>query len=83
MSVVIEIENAVNLRKARRLSGVSSNVETVELALEEYIKVRESKLSKRKKEDLPRSYWDDLFSQPQIPSNVVIKAIEDEREDRF
>lgn len=83
MPVTIEISNTANLRRARTILGAKSNVETLELALEKVVDDHESKLSKPKKGELPDSYWDDLFSDPPIPSSVIIKAFDEEREDRF
>ena len=85
MSITVEIENPANLRKARRLAGVNSDAKAVELALEEYVKDHEPQPAKRKKRDLPQSYWDDLFSDPPLPtSHSASQAVIDERnEDRF
>ena len=83
MSVVVEIENPKKLRKVRTISGVKSDGKAIELALEEYIDVRKPKRSNGKKPELPQSFWDDLFAEPELPSSVIIKAIEEEREDRF
>ena len=83
MSVVIEITNTANLKKAKSLLGAKSNVETLELALEKVIEDYEPKIEESKKGELSDEYWDELFSQPKLPSSVVINAFSEEREDRF
>ena len=84
MSVIVEIENPTNLKKARRLAGVNSDAKAVELALEEYVKDHEPQSAKRKKSDLPQSYWDDLFADPPLPSGTTIQAVLDDRnEERY
>lgn len=83
MSVMVEIENSKNLSKARAIAGVNSDGKAIEIALEKFVMDHDKLPVKKKKRDLPQSYWDDLFSEPPIPSNVIIKAFEEEREDRF
>jgi hypothetical protein len=83
MSVVIEIKNTAKLKRARAILGAKSNIETLELALDMVVEGDEPDMTKQDNNELPESFWDDLFSQPQIPSSVIIKAVEDEREDRF
>ena len=83
MSVTVEIENPKNLKKVRSIAGVASDGKAIELALEEYVKVRKPKRTKEIKGDLPESFWDELFSQPQLPSGILERIIREEREDRF
>ena len=85
MSVTVEIENPKNLRKVRSIAGVASDGKAIELALEEYVKVRKPKPTKVVKGDLPQSFWDELFAQPQLPRHrSASQAIIDERnEERF
>ncbi len=84
MPVVIEIKNSAKLKRARAILGAKSNVETLELALDRVVESEEPKLTKPKKNDLPESFWDDLFSQrPILPAGSTSQAIIDERnEDR-
>ena len=72
MSTVVEISNTSNLRRARTLLGAKSDGETLELALEKVIEVYEPKLRKAEITDLPDEYWDDLFSDPPLPSGTII-----------
>ena len=83
MSVTIEISNTVNLRRARTILGARSDQETAELAIDQIVKRYTPGQIRIAPKDLPDEFWDNLFSQPEIPSSVVIKAFEDEREDRF
>ncbi len=83
MSLTVEIENPANLIKARNIAGVNSDKKAVEIALERFVRDYEPKPAKEAASELPETFWDDLFSQPMLPSSVIKKAIEDEREDRF
>lgn len=83
MSVVVEITNTANLKRAKKLLGAKSDGETLELALEKVIEVYEPVKEETHGGDLPDEYWDDLFSEPPIPSSLIDKALREEREDRF
>jgi hypothetical protein len=52
MSVFVEIKNVENLRKARILLGAKSDNETVELALEYFVKYYERHQNKTKQKEL-------------------------------
>lgn len=82
MSVTVEILNPANLQRVRTLLGTESNEEAVEMALEKVIEVYGPEERKQGESDLPDEYWDELFSQPKLPSSVVINAFNKEREDR-
>ena len=79
MSIVIEIENVANLDKARAILGAKSNSETLERALEKVIENNEPVETVSESNDLPDSYWEDLFSEPQLPGNAASQAVIDER----
>ncbi len=79
MSVTVEISNHAALKRVRSLLGARSDAEAADLALE---KVLEAYEPVHPKTELPQDYWDDLFSEPQLPAEVVKKALEKEREDR-
>ena len=81
MSVVVEITNTANLKRAKKLLGAKSDGETLELALEKVIQVYEPAKG-LPHGDLPDEYWDDLFSEPPIESKLVDKALREDREDR-
>ena len=89
MSIVIEIPYINKLEKAKSILGSDSDLDTIEIGLD---KILESKRVDQLQDETERNggssalddaYWDDLFSEPPIPSSVIIKAIQDEREDRF
>lgn len=80
MSVTVEISNPAALKRVRSLLGAKSDAEAADLALE---KVLEAYGPVHQKTELPDDYWDDLFSEPQLPADVVKKALDQEREDRF
>ncbi len=80
MSLVIEIENTVNLSRAREILGAKSNSETLELALEKVVADVETIETKGKSGDLSDEYWEDLFSDPQLPDHASgTKALLDDR----
>lgn len=79
MSVVIELENTKNLKKARSILGAKSNVETLELALERVVEEHAPKGKSPKRAELPESFWDELFAQPMLPHNAGSQAVIDER----
>ena len=81
MSVTIEISNTVNLRRARTILGTHSDAETAELAIDRIVEGNEPKLRKPQLDDLPDEFWDDLFSQPQLPRGATIKAVLDDRDE--
>jgi hypothetical protein len=84
MSVTVEISSPANLQRVRDLLGSKTDGEAVDMALEKVIEVYEPPVREEVMGgDLPDEYWDDLFSQPKLPSNVVINAFNKEREDRF
>jgi len=80
--VTVEISNSANLQRVKSLLGAKSNEEAMEMALEKVIELYEP-VEDEPRGDFPDEYWDDLFSDPPIPSSAVIKAISDECEDRF
>ena len=89
MSIVVEIPYTKKLEKAKSVLGSDSDLDTIEIGLD---KILESENinghhyeaeTKERTSALDDAFWDDLFSEPPIPSSVVIKAIQDEREDRF
>lgn len=83
MSITVEISNPAILHRVRSLLGTKSNEEAVEIALEKVIEVYEPVEREQVNSDLPEEYWEELFSQPQLPSSAVIDAFNKEREDRF
>ncbi|MEQ1604227.1 MAG: hypothetical protein ABL999_05105 [Pyrinomonadaceae bacterium] len=85
MSVTIEISNTVNLRLARKILGAISDSQAAEIAIDRFVKENEAALHPPIPAELPDSFWDDLFSQPQLSDQLSgSRAIIDERnEDRF
>lgn len=83
MSVTVEISNSANLQRVKSILGAKTDNEAAELALEKVIEVCEPKSEPALENDLPEEYWNELFSEPQIPSHVIDKIIREEREDRF
>ncbi len=85
MSVVVEIINTTNLKRAKTLLGAKSDSETLEMALEKVVEDYYPVEKPTTGNDLPDEYWEDLFSQPLLPpSHSGSQAIIDERnEDRF
>ncbi len=80
MSVVVEIENTVNLKRARTLLGANSDGETLEMALEKVIEVYEPQTTKSESTELPDEYWEALFSQePMLPAGSTSQAVIDDR----
>ena len=89
MSIVLEIPYTKKLEKAKSVLGTDSDLDTIEMGLDKILESEnldlhndEVKVTKSTSA-LDNAYWDDLFSEPPIPSSVIIKAIQDEREDRF
>ncbi|HTK37350.1 MAG TPA: hypothetical protein VL325_02565 [Pyrinomonadaceae bacterium] len=83
MPIRVEILNPANLQRVRTLLGTQSDEEAVELALEKVIEDYDPATPERLEGDLPDDYWDELFSQPKVPSSLIINAFSKEREDRF
>jgi hypothetical protein len=84
MSIMVEISNPANLQRVKTLLGARTDEEGVDMALEKIIEVYEpAPKNVPSGGDLPDEYWEDLFSDPPIPSSVIDKAIREEREDRF
>lgn len=85
MSVTIEITNTVNLRLARKILGAMSDSQAAEIAIDRLVKENGSVLQEPISSELPDSFWDELFAQPQLPDHIAgSRAIIDERnEDRF
>lgn len=89
MSIILEIPYTKKLEKAKSVLGSQSDLDTIEMGLD---KILESENIDRPDEiaetnggssALDDAYWEDLFSEPMIPTSVIKKAISDEREDRF
>ncbi len=89
MSIVVEIPYTKKLEKAKSIVGSDSDLDTIEMGLDKILESEninghnDKAEGKGKLSALDDAYWDDLFSEPPIPSSVIKKAIEDEREDRF
>lgn len=83
MSITVEILNPENLKRVRNLLGVTDDAEAVEIALEKTIEALAVDEVNPPSHDLPDEYWDELFSQPMLPSSVIDEVIRKEREDRF
>jgi len=83
MSIVLEIENP-KIRKIRDITGADSDKEAIEVALDRFVRDYEQK-PRPLIDDLPESFWDELFAQPQLSRHhSASQAIVDERnEDRF
>lgn len=83
MSIVLDIETP-KVRKIRDITGADTDIEAIEAALDRFVSDYEPK-APTKTEELPESYWDELFAQPQLPRHRSgSQAIIDERnEDRF
>ncbi|MCC7308491.1 MAG: hypothetical protein IT173_13075 [Acidobacteria bacterium] len=92
MSVTVEIANTENLSRLREILGVKDDSEAIETLIERTLRTLELKepndeLAKQPVEsashDLPDEYWEELFAEPEIPSEVIDRILRDEREDRF
>lgn len=87
MSVVVEVENTIS-EKIKDITGETSDHEAVKIALERFVRDYETKPKangspEELSSDLPDDYWDELFSQPQLPAGTLERIIREEREDRF
>lgn len=87
MSVVIEIENPIT-EKIKDITGETSDHKAINIALERFVRDYEIKPKnngspEEHSSDLPDEYWDELFSQPQLPAGTLERIIREEREDRF
>lgn len=87
MSVIVEIENPIT-EKIKDITGETSEYKAIKIALERFVRDYEIKpknngLSEKHSSDLPDEYWDELFSQPQLPAGTLERVIREEREDRF
>jgi hypothetical protein len=83
MSVVVEISNPANLKKAQNLLGAKTESETLELALERVIEDFESKQLTLPDEDLSDDFFEDLFAeQTNLSDGESVQAILKEREGR-
>ena len=89
MSIVVEIPYTKKLEKAKSILGSDSDLDTIEIGLDKILESENIDRSAEKTETngsssgLDDAYWEDLFSEPMIPTSVIKKAISDEREDRF
>lgn len=83
MSIVLDIETP-KVKKIRDITGADSDIEAIGAALDRFVRDYEPKAS-AKIDELPESFWDELFAQPQLPLHrSASQAIIDERnEDRF
>lgn len=82
MSVVVEITNTENLKRAKKLLGAKSDGETLEFALEKVIEVCEPETLKPPREELPEEYWEDLFSEESIlEAGETGRAVVSDREE--
>ena len=71
-----------------RVVGETSDDKAIRAALERFVRDYEVKpknnaTSERNLSDLPDEYWDELFSQPQLPAGTLERIIREGREDRF
>ncbi len=87
MSVVIEIENPIT-EKIKDITGETSDREAVRIALERFVRdygiePKNNGSPERDSSDLPDEFWDELFSQPQLPEGTLERIMREEREDRF
>ncbi len=86
MPTVVEIENPIT-EKIKTITGETSDDKAIKIALERFVRDYEIKpengSSEANKHDLPDEHWEELFSQPQIPSSVIDRILREEREDRF
>ncbi len=84
MSVVVEIENPIT-EKIKNITGETSDDKAIKAALERFVRDYEVKPKKAAKyaSDLLEEYWDELFSQPQLPAGTLERIMREEREDRF
>jgi 3'-phosphoadenosine 5'-phosphosulfate sulfotransferase len=87
MSVVVEVENPIT-EKIKDITGETSDLEAIRIALERFVRDYEIKpesngSSEEHSSDLPDEYWNELFSQPQLPIGTLDRIIREEREDRF
>ncbi|MGH9946071.1 MAG: hypothetical protein ACRD6X_02620 [Pyrinomonadaceae bacterium] len=89
MAIVLEIPYTKKLEQAKSVLGSDSDLDTIEMGLD---KILESENISRLDENvetnggssaLDDAYWEDLFSDPPIPTSAVIAAFNKEREDRF
>lgn len=87
MSVVIEIEEPIT-DKIKNITGETSDREAIKIALERFVRDYEIEpktngVAENKSSDLPDEFWDELFSQPQLPAGTLDRINREEREDRF
>jgi len=66
MSIVVEIVNTTNLRRAKTLLGTKSDGETLELALERIIEQYEPISPNIEREELSDEFFEDLFAEESI-----------------
>ena len=89
MSIVVEIPYTKKLEKAKSVLGSDSDLDTIEIGLDKILESENIDRSAEKTETngsssgLDDAYWEDLFSDPPIPTRAVIDAFNKEREDRF
>lgn len=81
MSVVVEITNTANLKRAKKLLGAKSDGETLELALEKVIEEYEPQKTREQK-DLPDEFFEELYSEESILADgETVRAVVAEREE--
>ena len=82
MSVVVEIANQANLKKAKDLLGTKTDTETLELALEIVIKEFDPKSEPVSESDLSDDFFADLYAEEtSLRNGESIEAIIREREE--
>ena len=80
MSVVIEVSDEAKLKKAKKLLGVHTESETIEIALD--ITIKKIEQSNLQSEDLPKDFFEDLFAEETILSDgESVQAVINEREE--
>ena len=87
MSVVVEIENPIT-EKIKDITGEHSDHKAIKIALERFVRDYEIKpkingSAGKQSSDLQEEFWDELFSQPQLPAGTLERIIREEREDQF
>ena len=89
MSIVVEIPYIKKLERAKSLLGSDSDLDTIEIGLDKILESEninghhDEAETKVRTSALDDAYWEDLFSDPPIPTSAVIDAFNKEREDRF
>ena len=80
MSVTVEILDAENLKRVRRLLGVTDDAEAVKISIEKTLRSFTPEKPDSSSLDFNDEDWEELFAQPMIPSSVIDEAIRKERE---